>query len=551
MLRKIFLLSWLLGLSLVICGPGLAGEYPAVDGIDGPINILTGLKKDAPLTPLDTANVFLANVPVDGMPLSKPADYCQDYNVRSSSSGYNGIWGFPRQGIGYFVLQDIESTCPYARTVDVQSVRFLAYDYYEPGEITMRAEFWTADLTDPSCPVPGELITIGPDQLITYPGGSGYMWIELQISPYWYDYSCIDGLYFIAVRFTSNCTAIHLVTVSSDDLVENDGLSPILCKWYLEDPANPGVYEDMGNGFDNDEASNDEARDWYIYSTALTEAQNYCHTPGICEWDWEHCVWETNSYYNFKTPSSDGARDYIWQKWESIYPCTLNQINLYAIGVYSGDPGVRVSIHDWIWEDSHYMPGEELYYEERPTSEINQTGWNSFLFPDQQPVIVQGAFFIFVGRASWASDGDTLVIPMDDPVACPVFTGCVSGFRMGAADPGTDVYICEHYGLDNGYELFAELHICRPDTYWWLPKPDDWPTHGHDYARTCATEMGVCGPKCPPLFRFGNGRPAVGVPGGFSRNHALGNPEQPDNYRWPCVHIRGNTPVISLPGYTG
>jgi len=486
MLKKLFSIVLVLGLTFTVAGIASADVNPSLNDAIGPFSITTGFMKGQTFVPV--VPVELAKVDYSGMPLEKPADMCRDYVVRSSSSGYNGIWTWPGAGIGYFGYQDLSIECPAPGTQDVQTVRFLGYDYADPGTITMHAELWTADLTDPSCPVPGSLVAVGPEVTVNYPGGSGWMWVDCPLSPGVYDYNCIDGPFFACVRFTSDYTAPYFLVGSSDDLVENDGLAPVLCKWYLEDPADPGVYEDMGDGFDDL-----QARDWYIYAWAATDAQNDCNVPGICGWDWKHCVWETMSFYNFTTPSSSGQRDAIWQKWEAAAPCTVLQIDLYSINVVAGDPGIRVAIYD----DDNGYPGNELFYEERASGALNPSGWNSFDFAAQQPVIVSGVYYVYCGLASWADGDDTLTIPMDDAPECPLSPTCYTGFTMGEYDPGAEIYVCDLYGAGSEFELFAELYTCcaEPKTEEVCEEaPDNWFTHGHDYARTCATTMGVGDP---------------------------------------------------------
>jgi len=173
----------------------------------------------------------------------------------------------------------------------------------------------------------------------------------------------------------------------------------------------------------------------------------------MCDWEWLHCVWETYTTYQFPMPVANGLRDFIWQQWTAATPCTLKQVDLYMAGVKSGDPGLRIAIYD----DMDGFPGTEIAYEEFSTASIPPGGFVSATFADFQPLIVMGTYYVFTSRASWAGDGDTLLVAMDDAPSCPLTPTCYTGFR---SNTGNDLYVCDYYGPGNEFELFCEIFKC-------------------------------------------------------------------------------------------
>jgi len=443
--------------------------------IIGPFDFSTGQLKGVPfLTMGDLDRSDLVTFTGEVIPFGKPADICADERARGQGQY---IAGAIYPGVIYWAYQDMETVCASPYTFQVVKAYFYAVSSGAAGATALRAEIWSVDDADPACPVPDVVIWTGPTMNYSIPAGEQGLLFEIPLATGPYDYACVDGPYFIAVVCVSQEAGVELGPWASDYVTP-----PYFCTWYWNVPT--GQPTDWSEYWYD--PNDGDCLDLNLFSDGRASGENDCHQPGFCYWDWKHCVWETMSYYSFAMPSVTGTRDYIWQQWEAAAPCTVWQVNQYVGGVVAGDPGLRISIYD----DNNGVPGSKIAYEEFTTAQIPAGGFVSATFPDFAPVIVPpGYYYVFIDRASWAGDGDTLGIGLDDAANCPLDPTCFTGFRDNT---GADMYVCDVYDPGLEFELFCELYMCcvGPPPIC-DPSPDTWFTHAHDYGRTSRSTMEI------------------------------------------------------------
>ena len=478
MLKRLPSVIMVLGLTLMAAIPVAADVTSEPGDIIGPFDYSTGQLKGVPFPAMDDLDrsdlvVFTGEV----TPFAKPADICADERARGQGQY---IAGAIYPGAIYWVYQDTETVCASPYTFQVVSAHFYAVSSGVEGKCALRAEVWSVDDTDPACPVPDAVVWTGPTRDYSVPAGEQGLLLEIPLSASPYDYACVDGPYFIAAVCVSQDAGVELGPWASDYVTP-----PYFCTWYWNVPT--GQPTDWSEDwYDPDEG---DCLDLNLFSDGRASGENDCHQPGVCRWDWMHCVGETHTYYSFYLPSSSGTRDYIWQQWIAAAPCTVWQVDQYMGGVASGDPGLRISIYD----DNNGFPGSEIAYEEFTTAQIPAGGFVSATFPAFAPVVIPvGRYYVFMGCASRAGDGDTVYVGVDDAPMCPLTPTCFTGFR----DPlGNNVLACDYYGPGLEFELFCELYTCcvGPPPIC-DPSPDNWFTHAHDYGRTSRSTIAVGDP---------------------------------------------------------
>ncbi len=478
MLKRLSLIVLVLGLTFLVAGPVLADLHP-LDGVSGPWDVRTGFMKNVVRPEKDVSALQVEAVSGD-VPLGKALDVCADIYGRSQ---YYLSWDFFAEGETYFAYQDPENACVAPYTFEVTSGRTLIASDGLGGPIPLHCELWTVDLTDPACPVPGAPFYVGPSMIYNAPGNGSIELLDVPLAQSPYDIACVDGPYYIAFVFEAGFGPD--VTVGprlSDDESASGGQ---YCIWYADWTLPDDLVSTM-------EFYWGLTLDFWFWSEGRTTDQNECHVPGICGWEWKHCVWNNYSYYRFSVPSVSGMRDEIFQTWNAATPCTLLAVDQYMSdpAVIAGDPGLRVSI--WS-DDGAGAPDVELAYEEIASASI-VGGFNTFTFPAFQPLIMQqGTFHVKLSRASWAGDGDSIYIALDDPLTggCDTPEPCATNFIANAANGYAITNSCVAYGAD--FELFTELYMCcaapKTETACTTPGPDTWFTYGHDYGRTSASNM--------------------------------------------------------------
>ena len=496
MLKRLFSVVLVLGLTFMVAGPVLA-EFPGNDKLTV-VNRLTGLEKGQtlPVIPLER-DELIQQAP----PLSKPAEFCEDNRVRSGPRWYWGGSIFP--GSVYWSLQDPGTACVgTAYTFEVTNAYFYAVSSGDAGVACFHAEVWSVDnLTDPGCPMPGSImpnVPPGPSMCFNIPAGTAGLAFDLPLALSPYHIACVDEPYFITIVCESMDPAVELGIWMSDDLYGADcgGTDALqLCTWYTNV---------LGGVFDLTVAWYDPSDCWFvdqwIWSGGRAADENECHVPGICDWAWLHCVYATGWVSGWYMPSSVGHRDAFWQKWNAATPCTIYTVEGYGAGaaayygVLMGDPGFRISIHG----PGVGGPGAEIIGQDFTTATLAAMGpFDPLILSTGLPLIIQGDYYVMLGRASWAGDGDTMVMFTDNS-DCQ--STCNSGMRGG---DGSDNTFCSWYGTNE--ELWVDIYQCcaapktenlceAPGPLGGYTGPDDWPTHGSNYYRTFASDMGVGDP---------------------------------------------------------
>jgi len=478
MLKRLFSVVLVLGLTFMVASPVLADVDPQPGDITGPFDYSTGLLKGQPFPTVEPTRADAIAFTGEVQGFAKIADICADERSRSRAYFNPGIM-FP--GAIFWALQEMETVCPSPYTFEVVTAHFYAVTSGAAGLASMHAEVWSVDDTDPACLVPDAVIWTGPTMTYNIPAGVAGLYFELPLATSPYDIACVDGPYFIAVVAGAQESGVELSGWWSDYEVP-----PQYCTYYWN--VITGLPTDFA-GYWYDPDYND-SWDMNLFSSGRASGENACHEPGICGWELKHCVWETYTFYNFAMPSTSGTRDFIWQQWEAATPCTVWQVDQYMGGVNAGDPGLRISLYD----DNNGFPGNEIVGQDFPTSAIPAGGWVSATFPADAPVVIQpGKYYVFIDRASWATDADTLGVGLDDAPNCPLDYTCYTGFRDNT---GADMYVCDMYGAGSGneFELFCEIYLCcaKPKTCEpGATAPDTWFTHAHDYGRTSRSTMGV------------------------------------------------------------
>ncbi len=475
MLKRLFSVVLVLGLATMVAGPTVAEVAPIGD-LHGPIDLSTNMMKGdlPPLQSFDRSD--WAELPGQAPPLGKAADLCEDYR----STGFRWyIGGAMFDGALYFAYQDMETVCPSPYTMEVTTAWMAMVSSGAAGFAQFHAEVWDVANPGDPCPVPGAPIWIGPTLTFSIPAGTAGMQIELPLATSPYNKCCVDGPYFIVVVGGAADAGVEVGPWASDDTPSQ------WCVWYWQNvvagsPTDWSAYwDDAGSGLDLN-----------LSSYALTSDQNDCHKPGICEWEWNHCVWNTFTYYYVAMPAPNGMREEMYSVWQAASPCTILQVDWYgsAANPIAGDPGSAISI--MLDTDSDDIPDLTIAYEEHTTAN-SVPGWNSFMFPADQPVIVPvGEYYVKLSRASWAADGDTMagtVDNHDDPSLCD--NDCLT--FLIAAD-GSVMSGCDYWGAS--MELFVEVFKCCAEPVTCeeqTPAPDVWMTHAHDYARTSRSTIAV------------------------------------------------------------
>ncbi len=473
MLKRLSLVVLVLGVAFMVASPALADISPSMEDVIGPFDLTTGLQKglSAGQDPVLDGTFPIGDVPTR---IGKTAELCNDFRTRSSSSGFVNIWsGVILDGGVVFAYQDMDFACTGPTgTMRVDEVEALTYNLGSDVPIYARAEVWSADFTDPSCPIPGDPLYIGSTFEVTLVGG-GFNWVVLPVSTGVYDFPCVDPQYFCAIRFMSVPSPDNLRYITSDDLCVNDGLLPQECIWYLDEPPN---HFDWGANF---------CVDPFLSSYATTDDANECNT-GVCGWNYQHCGYEGADLYDFSLPSVSGTRDAIWVQFEAATPCTVLQVDIYSGSLRFGTNGYKISILD----DDGGFPGNVIATEDVPGVDYS---FLSATFPADQPVLVDiGKYYAQVEPLTLA---DTVGLVMDDEATCPSGSSCFTGVT---GNDGTEIYLCDLYG-DPAYEAFVEVLTCcavpKTEEACLDVEPDVWLTHNHDYQRTGASKMGI-GEEC-------------------------------------------------------
>ncbi len=478
MRNKLSAFNLTLGLILSCSGFALGESGPPND-LHGPYDLSTNMLKGQmpPLQSYDRSDAipFAGQAP----PLGKAADVCEDYRAR----GFRYyIGGAMFEGAIYFAYQDMETVCPTPGTLEVTTAWMALVSSGTEGYAQFHAEVWSVDDTDPACPVPNYPLWIGPTLTISVPAGTTGFQIELPLATSPYNKMCVDGPYFIAVVGGAQDAGVEIGPWGSDY-----GPPPQWCVWYWQNVVSGDPTDWTEYWYD---PTYDDSMDLNLSSYANTNEQNNCHKPGICSWEWHHCVWNTYTYYYIAIPAPNGLREEIYSVFRAASPCTIRQVNWYSSTAYpiAGDPGISISI--MLDTDSDDIPDLTVAYEEKATATV-MPGWNSFTFPADYPVIVPvGNYYVKLGRASWAGVGDTAagtVDNHDDPDLC--YNDCLT-FLI--ANDGSVMSACDYWGVS--MELFVEVYkcclggppICGPN-----PAPDVWLTHAHDYARTSHSSIPV------------------------------------------------------------
>ncbi len=477
MLKRLSLVVLVLGVAFMVASPALADVEPSLDDIRGPFDFATGLPKgmQPDVNPVVEGTVAEADIPQ----LGKAAEVCNDYRVRSISSGLVRIWGgVVVTGGTVWAYQEMDFACTGPTgTMRVDEAEGLLYNYEASADITLyaRAEVWSVDDTDPLCPVPGSPVYMGSTFEVDI--SPGFNWLVLPVSTGVYDFPCTGPQYFIAIHFVDVIDPNGNALFVTSDFISIDGLPANDCYWYLPDGS--GGYDDWGNGF----GDYGTAVDVYLSSYATTDDENECNTS-VCGWEYQHCAWEGADLWDFALPSVSGTRDAIWVQFEAATPCTVLQMDIYSGGLRVGDYGFKVSILD----DDGGFPGNVLATENITGAEYS---FISATFAADQPLVMDiGKYYAQVEPLTLA---DTVGLVLDEEATCPSGETCKTGIT---GNDGTEIYICDAFGV--GYEAVVEVYTCCavPKTEEKCPVvPDVWLTHNHDYQRTGASSMGI-GEEC-------------------------------------------------------
>jgi hypothetical protein len=489
MLKRLLLSVLVLGLVFTAVVPAMAEkDLNDLDAI-GPIDISTGrnLAKHYDYLEVNRGDA----IAYTGQPvhLGKAADVCEDYRSRGFRWYFGGTIF---DGAVYFAYQDMETVCPTPYTMEVTTAWMAMVTHGSAGTAQFHAEVWSADLSDPSCPVPGSPMVIGPTVTYAINAGTAGMAVEIPLAASPYDYACVDGPYFIAVVPGPQSAGVLLGAWASDDV--NPGQ---FCVWYWQNVTDPSISDFAAYFWDGL-----TTLDLNLSSYAKTSDQNDCHLPGLCGWNYWHCGYGDGSLSDFAMPSISGSRDKIWTQFESASPCTILQVDLYYGSVRVGDPGLRISIFD---DDGGY-PGNEIVGEDFTPADYD---WVSANFAADQPVIVPvGKYYVMASRRSDATDADTTGIILSTPGTCDV--ECRSGVT---GNTGVEQYFCDLYGAGSEYNMVTEVYTCcaQPKTCEPGPGiPDDWSTYAHDFARTSRSSMALGASPCDIQLNWKRNTPRAG-----------------------------------------
>jgi len=520
MFKRSFSVFLILGLAFVASGIAFAGDGdPQIRPVGPRTQWLheNGYLKDAQKGP-DQAD-YVADPQMS--PFAKPAASCAIDNWQGPSCyRATGYWCGAET---YAVYQDPLEACsatPYDFQVFLVVMAVRAPDGVTQT-IKIRAQIYDADLTDPSCPVPGAKLFEGPIVARTF--GDTYAQLEAGFGTW--GLACVDGPYFAAINFPDylGCGELQVYMASED------------C-----DPTFPfrpcASWNDYGTGWI------DFGAFWTPYippgvnlcmwSYGWEGPDNDCHTPGYCFEEYYYCT-EPQGYvttWSLPTswmdvlfgPGSADINNIPTSHWfttsaniYNIFPCTLNNVQiLMRPEGYGGTPDMNVSIYS---PDANGYPDVLLAGPVTlSNAEIGGGGGTFYeataFFGDGVDSLVLGLgdfIVVFEPGPNMAANiydpvtnptGDALAFWSDldgqQPATCTEPFPCRSGVDAVGV-PGYDFLFCEltPYGYGE-FEWRVRINMCSvwhppPVCY---PYPDEWPTYAHDYQRTSASGMSVGDP---------------------------------------------------------
>lgn len=477
------------GLLLLVHSVGMAKEAPYNLPDDAQLlpSIARAIDKEAPASPTalsgPTTNIQ-AGVSRTG------ATFC-DGEWQGGGAYYYGGWLYGDEY--YAAYQDPENlgTCighPSVYTFDVTAINWFCFlEVAGPVDYDLQPLTY-ANGGDALCPVPGAVSCSGPLYTVTFPGGGAYI-----LSLPFVDQCCEYADYFAGV-YVATYTGPGVLTVIIDDGVT---VPPATCM----------TYNDWGGGwydFGLNQGYNLE-----LWSEGMTWDQNTCPgIPGVCDW----VAWYGDITYYTANP---GGNDYQerFTRYNPDVECTLmtSAIMVYA-GASVGSPTTWVSVYGDngpIYGGRMY-PGSDAYGPQDPANLIYSVeipwgslttypGWHIIDWSVEDPSWPNG-YVYGTGQNCFVAYGisPNTPDPVNDLLATMLDGVTGSGHSGGYFGVATMyLYYDEAFGYDYG-NITQSYFCCEVvelvEVPCSNPGPDDWPTWGHDYNRTCATSINVGDP---------------------------------------------------------
>jgi hypothetical protein len=318
--------------------------------------------------------------------------------------------------------------------------------------------------------------------------------------------------YIISMPFTEQCcqfegyfAGVYMSTVLGYDVVDVMGDDAVTVP-----PKNCYTYNDWGSGWAdlNVDLTVPFGLNLELWSEGNTYDQNSCPgTPGVCHWE---------SFYNgiavYSTdPDANGSTD-RFVRFNPAVECTLTTAGIVIYdGGNEGTPTARVRVYGNngpIYAGRMYPGAFGVQPDGTDPNVIFETDipYGSMTFyPGEQIVDFS------VLDPNWPTGyvygtGENCFVSMSLSPATPDPLNDVIAFMAdggpGAGHSGSFV-IGDYYYND---EVYTTVRAWALDAYFCCqyvpvvevecsnPGPDDWPTWGHDYNRTCATSINVGDP---------------------------------------------------------
>jgi hypothetical protein len=306
---------------------------------------------------------------IQAAPFQHTKDFCDLYGV---GAYYITDWFW---GIEYYAnYQDPEEFgCVDVWPFEVVDVGFdlnidMAYD------IDVQGYVYSADLTDPACPVPGTELCATPVYTVSVPD-AGWWTISLPLT----EQCCVDGPYFAVIYIFTDLYGLGVDPVAEDDVSD-------VCR----------TYNDYGSGWEDLVVDYGWPGEMLLWSTGYTNPQNTCGGGPSDQCVLQHDNGSAASYFGSWEVGDQNAVYYdpatMCTECTEVYPINITSVR----GQFYDHAGVGVPMdvifHFYEAGDPCVGPGAEIYSFEATVDVFYPDG--DFVVNTPEDVCLEDDFFL-------------------------------------------------------------------------------------------------------------------------------------------------------------